>query len=78
MQNRVNALPFPRSRRAVFGALLALLTAAAAVVAVQPAAAHDTSPQRVGLYMSGGSNRLVSEGSSFTVTAERTRGGNHS
>ncbi len=63
-------------RRAVCGALLALLTAAAAV-AVQPAAAHDTSPQYVGLYMSGGSNSLVSEGASFTVTAERTEGSGH-
>ncbi|WP_419838184.1 Calx-beta domain-containing protein [Candidatus Poriferisodalis sp.] len=66
------------ARRAVCGVVVALLTAAsAAVVAVQPAAAHETSPQRVGLYMSGGSNRLVSEGTSFTLTAERTRGGNH-
>ena len=66
------------ARRAVCGVVVALLTvASAAVVAVQPAGAHDTSPQRVGLYMSDGSNRLVSEGTSFTLTAQRTRGGNH-
>ncbi len=83
MQNRVGFPPPPGAgvrfrRRAVCGVLVALLTAAAVVVALQPAAAHDNSPQRVGLYMSGGSNSLVSEGTSFTVTAERTRGSNHS
>ena len=65
-------------RRAVCGVLVALLTAAAAVVAVQPAAAQVTESdiQRVGLWSNVGPNALVSEGTTITVTAELKKANN--